>query len=122
MRPVVRTVSSLGAGVQVAAGQFEVLRAQRVEDVVDGEVVGAQAVGIHHRTWISRRAPPTMVIWPTPLAFSSFCLICLSAISVTSRSERLARDGDLQDGRGVGIELLHHRLLGGLRQVAARSG
>ena len=26
-------------------------------------------------------------------------------------------DGDLQDGRGVGIELLHHRLLGGLRQV-----
>ncbi len=38
--------------------------------------------------WISRLAPPWIVTCPTPSAFSSFCLISLSAIRVTSRVER----------------------------------
>ena len=56
MRPVVRTVNSRAPCLQVAAGQFQILRSQRVEDVGDGEVVGAQLVGIHQHVDFAPRA------------------------------------------------------------------
>ena len=47
-----------GSGVEVAAGQFEVLLFERVEDVGDGEVVGAEAYrgrpGRGFRAWLRR--------------------------------------------------------------------
>ena len=41
----------------------------------------------------------------------------LSAISVRSRIGTRRGDGDLENRRGVGIQLLHHRRLRGLRKV-----
>ena len=52
-----------------------------------------------------------MRIWPTPLMFSSRGLICLSAISVTSRSGRGEETTICMMGVRIRIELLHHRRL-----------
>ena len=60
-----------------------------------------------------------MRTWPTPLAFSSRCLISLSAICVTSRRGRGGGDRDLHHGRGVGIELLNRPAAS---RVCGRSG
>src|ERR1017187_1804299 len=43
-----------------------------------------------------------MVISPTPAAFSNFCLICLSAIRVTSRRERRAETAICKMGAASG--------------------
>ena len=105
-----------GAGVQVAAGQFQVLRAQGVEDVVDGEAVGAQAVGIDIHVDLAARAADDGDLADAPGVFQLLLdLLVGDQGDVAQRA--LGGDGDLQNRRGVGIELLHDRLLGGLRQL-----
>ncbi len=104
------------AGVQVPAGQFHVLRAQRVEDIGDCQVVGAQAVGVHQHMDLAPRAADDGD-FAHALRVLEFLLDLLVGDHghVAQRARR--GDGDLQNGRGVGIELLHHRLFGGLRQI-----
>ena len=68
--------------------------------------------------WISRFAPPTIVISPTPLAVSSFCLICLSAISVRSRMDRGAHTAMRNTGAASGSNFW----ITGCFAVCGRSG
>ena len=121
MRPVVRTVSSRAPAFRLPPGSSRFCCAQGIEDVVDGEVVGAQAVGIHIHVDFAARAADDGDLADAAGVFQ-LLLDLLVGDQRDVAQGALGGDGDLQDGRGVGIELLHHRLLGGLRQVAARSG
>ena len=105
-----------GAFFQGAAGEFEILRAQRVEDVGDGEVVGAQFVGIDQNVNFAFGAADDADLTDT---FGVLELLLDQLVGdereITERTRR--GDGNLHDRRGIGIELQHDGLLGGLRQI-----
>ena len=91
----------LGAGVEAAAGQLQVLRADGVEDVGDGEVVGAQPVGIDHHVNLAARAADDGDL-ADALGVLELLLDLLSAIRVTSRSERGAETAICRIGAASG--------------------
>ena len=106
----------LRAGVEVAAGKFEILGAEGVEDVGDGEVIGAQAIGVDEDMDF---AAGSALDGDFADAFGVFELLLDLLIGDEGDIAQGARrgDGDLEDGGGVGIEFLDDGLLGGLRQV-----
>ena len=61
----------LRALVDAAAGNLDVLRLQRARDVGDGQVVGAQPVGVEPDVDLALRGRRARSTWPTPLTLSS---------------------------------------------------
>ena len=112
MRPVVRMVKSFAPFFQAAAGQFQVLRAQGIEDVGDGEVVGAKLIGIDQDVDLALRAAHDGDLADALRVFQ-FLLDQLVGDhrQIAQRTRR--GDRDLQHRRGVGIELDDHRCFRG---------
>src|ERR1019366_5591621 len=105
-----------GAGVQIAARELQILGAQCVKDVVDGERVGTQAVGIHLHMDLAARAAQDGDLADAGGVFQLLFDLLIGDQGDVAQGTA-GGDGDLQNGGGVGIELLNHRLLGGLRQL-----
>src|ERR1039457_3270040 len=105
-----------GAAVQFAARQLQILRAQGVEHVVDGQVVGTQAVGIHLDMDLAARAAHDGTLADARGVFQLLFDLLIGDQGDVAQGTP-GGDGDLQNGRRVGVELLHHGLLGGLRQL-----
>ena len=106
----------LRAFLQAAAGQFQILRAQRVEDVGDRQVVGAQFIGIDQDVDLAPRAADDAHLAD---ALRVFELLLDQFVGdhrqIAQRTRR--RNRDLQHRRGVRIELLHDGNFRGCGQV-----
>ena len=106
----------LRAGVQVSARQFHVLQPQCVEDIGGRQVVGAQALRVYQYMDLAPRAADDGD-FAHALRVLEFLLDLLVGDhgDVAQRARR--RHGNLHDGRGVRVELLHHRLFRALRKI-----
>src|ERR1035437_101579 len=105
-----------GAVVQIAARQCQILGAQGVEHVVDGEGAGTQAVRIHLHMDLAARAAHDGDLADAGSVFQLLFDLLVGDQGDVSQGTP-GGDGNLQNGRGIGIEFLNHRLLSGLRQL-----
>src|ERR1019366_3269879 len=106
----------LRALFEAAAGKFEVLRFERVENVGDREAVRAQLIGIDQHVDLALRAAHDADLTDT-FRVLQFLLNQLVG-DHREIAQRAGRgDGDLHDRRGVRIHLLNNGLLRGGRQI-----
>ncbi len=102
--------------VHVAGRHFHVLLPQRVGDVGDGQVVGAHLIRIHpHANFALQPAHQLDLSDAADVFQLRLDLLVGNFGDLAQRARR--RQGNLHDRRGVGIELLHHRRLGRVRQI-----
>ena len=106
----------MGALVHAAAGDFGVLRVERARDVRDGDVIGAQAIGVEPDVDLSLAAADDEDLADPVQAFE---LPPQDFVGVFGDvADRLVRrEREAEDRRGVGIHAVDTRLLNRLRQL-----
>ena len=120
-RPRVRSVMAVRALLDAAAGNLGVLRLERARDVGDGEVVGAQPVGIEQDVDLPGAAADDDDLADAADAFELPAEHLVGVLGDVA-DRLVGRDRERQDRRRIGIELLDRRLLDGPRQAAAARG
>ena len=100
-----------------ATGKLEILKAQRIRNIVDRKPVGAHLVGIDTNTNFPPSAASDPDLADTINVLKALLDLVIRDIGDLAKRTR-SGNNNLQHGLSIGIELLDDRRFGRLRQIS----